>query len=201
MKCILLRAVAAIWKKFLLLGDFFEMEVYLMKILKFAKSFCATLFLKIRYGGACKIPWINSLKGHIDISIGKNAILTVMQYLISNGELQIRVSDNARISIGKNVFFNHNCSLTAKETIAIGDNVVIANNVVIVDHDHRFCSTGVTNGYTVAPVCIKENVWIGANSVILKGVTIGEGTVIAAGSIVNKSIPARELWGGCLLNA
>ena len=71
MKCILLRAVAAIWKKFLLLGDFFEMEVYLMKILKFAKSFCATLFLKIRYGGACKIPWINSLKGHIDISIGK----------------------------------------------------------------------------------------------------------------------------------
>lgn len=167
-----------------------------MKILKFAKSFCVTLFLKVRYWGACKIPWMNSLKGSIDISIGKNGSLTVMQYLISNGDLHIRVSDNACISIGKNVFFNHNCSLTAKETITIGDNAVIANNVVIVDHDHQFGSFGVTNGYTVAPVCIKENVWIGANSVILKGVTIGEGAIIAAGSVVNKNVPAQELWGG-----
>lgn len=167
-----------------------------MKILKFIKSFCVVLVFKIRYLGVCKIPWINSLKGNVDISIGKNGFLTVTQYLISNGGLHIRVSDNARIIIGKHVFFNHNCSLTAKEAITIGDNAVIANNVVIIDHDHQFGSTGVTNGYTIAPVCIKKNVWIGANSVILKGVTIGEGAVIAAGSVVNKSVPAQELWGG-----
>lgn len=167
-----------------------------MKIVKLLKSFFIVFILKIRYLGACNIPWINSLKGNIDISIGKNGFLTVIQYLITNGELHIRVSDNAHMIIGKHVFFNHNCSLTAKEAIMIGDNTAIANNVVIVDHDHQFDSTGVTDGYTTAPVCIKENVWIGANSVILKGVTIGEGAVIAAGSIVNRSVPAHELWGG-----
>lgn len=167
-----------------------------MKILKFVKSFCVTLFIKIRYLNACKIPWINSFNGRIDFSIGKQGILTVKRYLISNGELYIRVSDNAHVSIGENVFFNHNCALTAKEKIAIGDNVVIANNVVIVDHDHQVDSSGITNGYTIAPVSIEDNVWIGANSVILKGVTIGEGSVIAAGSVVNRNIPSHELWGG-----
>ena len=167
-----------------------------MKILKFVKSICVTILLKIRYLNSCKIPWINSFKGSIDISIGKKGSLVIKRYLISNGELHVRVSDNAYISIGKNVFFNYNCSLTAKKEIIIGDNVVIANNVVIVDHDHKFDSTGVTNGYSVASVLINDNVWIGANSVILKGTTIGEGSIIAAGSVVNKSIPAHELWGG-----
>lgn len=169
-----------------------------MKIVKLLKSFLIVFILKIQYLGACNIPWVNSLKENIYISIGKNGFLTVIQYLITNGELHIRVSDNAHIIIGKHVFFNHNCSVTAKEEIKIGDNTAIANNVVIVDHDHQFGSNGVTDGYTIAPICIKENVWIGANSVILKGVTIGEETVIAAGSIVNKSVPAHELWG--LLN-
>ncbi|MEF2675203.1 MAG: acyltransferase [Eubacteriales bacterium] len=167
-----------------------------MKLLKFTKSILIALFLKLRYFKACNIPWINSLKGSVDISIGKGGHLSIKRYLITNGELHIRVSDNGNIAIGENVFFNHNCALTAKNAITIGDNVTIANNVVMVDHDHRFDSTGVIDGYTVAPVCINDNVWIGANSVILKGITIGEGSIIAAGSVVNKSVPAHELWGG-----
>lgn len=52
--------------------------------------------------------------------------------------------------------------------------------------------------YTIAPTCIKGNVWIGLNSVILKGITLGEGAVMAAGSIVNKSILVHKLWGDLL---
>lgn len=105
-----------------------------------------------------------------------------------------------RYCIGSNTFFNHNCSVTAKKSIQIGDDVVIANNVVIVDHDHKFSNCGLQSGYNIEPVKIGNGVWIGANCVILKGVNIGNNSVIAAGSVVNHSIPARELWGGYLLN-
>ena len=172
-----------------------------MKILKFVKSITVTLLYKIRFLNACRLTWINSLKGHVDISIGKDGVLTVKRYLISNGELYIRVSNNACIAVGENVFINHNCSLTAKEAITIGNNVVIANNVVIVDRDHMFDSDGVIDGYAIAPVRIEDDVWVGANSVILKGITIGEGSIIGAGSVVNKSVPATNYGEGYLLNA
>ena len=91
---------------------------------------------------------------------------------------------------------NHNCSITAVDQIVIGNDVNIANNVVIVDHDHIITSEGVLGELISSPVVIGNRVWIGADSVITRGVTIGDGAVIAAGAVVNKDIPAHELWGG-----
>ena len=91
---------------------------------------------------------------------------------------------------------NHNCSITCAEEVTIGDACNIANNVVIVDHDHRFGKYGVEDGLESTPVHIGKNVWIGANAVILKGVSIGDGAIIAAGAVVNHDIPAYEIWGG-----
>ena len=167
-----------------------------MKLFKIIKTIWLAGCIKLKYFNSCRMPWINSIKGKLDISVGKKGKLTIKKYLISNGPLYLRASDNAVLSIGSNAFFNHNCSVTAKKSIQIGDNVIIANNVVIVDHDHNFDNSGLQHGYKIAPVTIGDGVWIGANSVILKGVNVGNNSVIAAGSVVNKSIPARELWGG-----
>lgn len=70
------------------------------------------------------------------------------------------------------------------------------NNVVIVDHDHRLGKNDVEDGLESTPVHIGKNVWIGANAVILRGVSIGDGAIIAAGAVVNHDIPAYEVWGG-----
>ena len=73
------------------------------------------------------------------------------------------------------------------ERISIGNRCTFGNNVVIVDHDHSI--HGEKTEFVTDPVVIEDGAWIGANVVILKGVTIGKEAVIAAGSVVTKAVP------------
>lgn len=98
--------------------------------------------------------------------------------------------DGGKIEIGNSVFINENCNIISRESIIIGDNVSIGPNVMIYDHDHDI-KNGV--GFVCAPIRIDKNVWIGANSVILKGVTIGHGAVIAAGSVIRENVPSKTV--------
>lgn len=96
-------------------------------------------------------------------------------------------------------------SIGCYKEIFIGDNVLIGANVLIFDSDfhsldqterimetmHRMAAGGLAK-----PVHIGDSVFIGANSLICKGVTIGEGSVVAAGAVVVCDIPPREVWGG-----
>jgi acetyltransferase-like isoleucine patch superfamily enzyme len=103
------------------------------------------------------------------------------------------------VKLGERFFMNRNSVIVSSCSITIGNDVLIANGVSIYDHDHTTIDPNITygkQGYVEAPVVIGDNVWVGCHSVILKGVTIGKGSVIAAGSVVTKSIPEREIWGG-----
>ena len=79
------------------------------------------------------------------------------------------------------------------KSIKIGNYVQMGNNVVIVDHNHDFRNPQ-TGQYTYAPITIGNNVWIGANAIILQGTTIGDGAVIGAGSIVSGSVSERTVF-------
>lgn len=113
---------------------------------------------------------------------------------MTTGPFYIKCASNANIKIGSRCFFNHNVSITCVEQIKIGNNCNFANNVVIVDYDHKLSSLGVIDGLNSKPIKIGNNVWCGANVTLLKGITIGDGAVIAAGAVVNKDIPCYELW-------
>lgn len=116
--------------------------------------------------------------------------------------------ENASISIGHRSFVNG--TLIAAESIDIGDDVLISWNVTVVDHDsHAIAfsqrSQDAVNWLTsqkdwtpvkIAPVKICDKAWIGFNSIILKGITIGEGAVIGAGSVVTKDVPAWTIAAG-----
>ncbi|WP_219937762.1 DapH/DapD/GlmU-related protein [Succinivibrio faecicola] len=71
-----------------------------------------------------------------------------------DGPIYIKCEKGAKLSIGNNVFFNHNCSITAHSSISIGDGCNIANNVVIVDHNHKISSNGVENTFSIKNVTI-----------------------------------------------
>lgn len=120
------------------------------------------------------------------ISIGENNHF--------RSHLQLRAVHGGKITIGNNSFINTNVAITSLESITIGDRVKIANNVVIVDHDHDYQNN--MNEYLRQAVVIGNDVWIGANVVILKGVHIGNHAVIAAGSVVNHDVPENTVAGG-----
>ena len=99
------------------------------------------------------------------------------------------------ISIGENVFINHDCSFLDLGGITIDDGVMIAPKVVISSEGHPI-SIEERNKLTVGRVHIKRNAWIGANVTILPGVTVGENSVVAAGAVVSKDIPDNVVVGG-----
>lgn len=101
------------------------------------------------------------------------------------------------IEVGKNFFANYNCTIIDVAKVTIGDNCMLAPNVSIYTAGHPVHPESRNSLYEYGiKVTIGDNVWIGGNSVILPGVTIGSNTVIAAGSVVTKDIPDWVVAGG-----
>ena len=101
------------------------------------------------------------------------------------------------IEVGKNFFANYNCTIIDTGWVRIGDNCQIAPNVGIYTAGHPVHPATRNTAYEYgADITIGDNVWIGANSVILPGVTIGSNTVIGAGSVVNRDIPDWSVAAG-----
>ncbi len=95
------------------------------------------------------------------------------------------------MTLGNSVM-NMNSSITCFRSITIGDDVLISENVTIRDLDnHRLQGSIVT-----APIVIDDRVWIGMSATTLKGVTIGEGAVVAAYAVVTHGVPPHTLVGG-----
>ena len=101
------------------------------------------------------------------------------------------------ISIGKNFYTNHNVTVLDGARVTFGDNVFIAPNCVFSTAGHAIDSAQRNQGLEIAlPITVGDSVWIGANVSVLPGVTIGSNTIIGAGSVVNKDIPAGVIAAG-----
>ena len=97
--------------------------------------------------------------------------------------------------IGKNVFINFDCVFLDLGGITIEDGVLIAPKVSLLTEGHSI-SPSERHGLVPRSIHIKKNAWIGANATILQGVTIGENSVVAAGSVVSKDVPDNVVVGG-----
>lgn len=114
----------------------------------------------------------------------------------------IIVGPNAQLCVGDNVGMSQ-CAIVCHQNIVIEDFVKIGGGVKIYDTDFhsldpfdRDKRITDTKGKKTSPIQIKKRAFIGAGSFILKGVVIGENSVIAAGSVVTKTVPDNEVWGG-----
>lgn len=97
--------------------------------------------------------------------------------------------------IGKNVFINFDCTFLDLGGITIEDGVLIAPKVSLLSEGHPISPEN-RHSLVPKPIHIKKNAWIGANTTILQGVTIGENSVIAAGSVVSNDVPDNVIVGG-----
>ncbi|MGZ9723892.1 sugar O-acetyltransferase [Rhizobium miluonense] len=100
------------------------------------------------------------------------------------------------IRVGHNVFVNQNCTFYDLGGLDIGDDVMIGPNVSIITTGHPL-EPSQRRAITIGkPIVIKRNVWIATGATIVGGVTVGENSVVAAGSVVTKNVPPNSLVGG-----
>lgn len=127
------------------------------------------------------------------ISLGKNSELKVNGHFGVGFGSDIRVFDNAKLELGSG-YLNGFVQIVCAKSVKIGEDVAIARDVIIRDTDAHDI-TG-EDHKKEANVVIGDHVWIGTRAIIMKGVTIGEGAIIGAGSIVTKDIPANSIAVG-----
>jgi acetyltransferase-like isoleucine patch superfamily enzyme len=100
------------------------------------------------------------------------------------------------IRVGRNVFVNQNCTFYDLGGLDIADDVMIGPNVSIITAGHPL-EPSLRRAVTIGkPIAIERNVWIAAGASIIGGVRVGENSVVAAGSVVTKDVPADSLVGG-----
>lgn len=116
-----------------------------------------------------------------------------------NGEILLQArSKNSLIRIGAGCSTSNNLSIICRQAVEIGERALIGDCVSIFDSDFHPINplTRWEGNDEPQPVSIGRNVWLGSRVLVLKGVSIGDNTVVAAGSIVTKSLPANVIAGG-----
>jgi acetyltransferase-like isoleucine patch superfamily enzyme len=109
------------------------------------------------------------------------------------------ISGVGEVHIGDGSTIGHNSVLVSRKRIQIGDNCMLAGFCYILDVDHEFADPETTiadQGLRIKPVTIGNDVWVGAGSIILRGVTIGDGAVVAANSVITHDVPPYAVVAG-----
>lgn len=160
-----------------------------MKIINYLYNFFRLSHLRIKkyYSGEV----VQGIPRSVRIIVGKPGHFTL------KGRLSCRensyISTSGFLNIGHGCFINSNAYIVCLSKVSIGDNVIIGPNVVIVDHDHDYKSPDRQHKFISDSINIGNDVWIGANAVIMKGTVIGAGSVVGAGSIVKGNYPDNSL--------
>ncbi len=140
-------------------------------------------------------PWHTVISGP-NITIGR--CVTV----ISEPDQPVRIGvwgrepGEGRIVIGDGVLISPGCRISAASEIRLDDGVMLANGVYITDSDWHGTYDRVTRPPQDTPVHIRRNAWLGDHAIVLKGVTVGENSIVGAGAVVTRDVPANVIVAG-----
>lgn len=164
-------------------------------------NFISLKHYSVKYGANLQIRGRLMIWGP-NITIGNNVrIKSGSRYNPIGGDDRtiLVCNKNASITIGDNVGIS-NSTIVAHQKVVIGNNVLLGGSVKVYDTDfHSLTYEKRMSGFEdvhTAPVCIEDGAFIGAHSIILKDVTIGEKSIVGAGSVVTRNIPPHEIWAG-----
>lgn len=128
------------------------------------------------------------------LEIADDSLLNIGYGVTFRSFASLEVSSGAQLEIGNGVFFNDHCSVRCSEKISIGRDTMFGDGVRIFDANHKYNAYQVAKtSLRTAPIHIGRDCWIGANVVILKGVTIGDNVIVGANSLIYKDIPSNSV--------
>lgn len=123
------------------------------------------------------------------VKVGDGLLIRSRKY----NPVEISCASSGKLSFGNNVFLNQGVRIACTLEISIGDNALIGDETVILDNDYHQMADVLVQ---IAPVHIEADVWLGTRVIVLRGVTIGRGSVIGAGAVVTRSVPPYTFAAG-----
>ncbi len=160
---------------------------------KKTKNIISVLFTLVKFclikmirGERFKFSFVERFSPNTMINLYPKGQLILGNKVRAHSGTKLSVTQNAVMKIGDNTTINYNCIFVAKKRIIIGKDVAFGPNVIMYDHDHDYRKSGVVNSdeFKCGDIVIGDNVWIGANAIILRGTHIGDNCVVAAGTVV-----------------
>ena len=171
------------------------MNKYLRGINGIIVGVLKTIILRMERGAKVSIVFPAFISSGTEVSVDKGGELSVGRRISMRHGSRLTVRDKARLIIGNNFYMNTGCIISAHESIIIGDNVEFGSGVFVYDQDHDFRADGglAAKKFKTSAVTIGNNVWIGANTIILRGTVIGDNCVVGAGSVLKGCFPSNSL--------
>lgn len=148
-------------------------------------------FYKLLYWNRIQISGFPKMNSSFKIAIKKGSKLILGKKIRTRNNVSFRIYENGEVKIGDHCFFNDGCSINCQDKITFGSNIICGQNVQFFDHDHDYKND--MKSFVTSEIKVGNYVWIGANVLILKGVSIGDHAVIAGGTIVTKNIPSNMM--------
>lgn len=167
------------------------MRRFLGNALSVAITFFRFLLMKIYLGKNFKYGMIERFSPNVVTEFNRNSFVRLSNRVRVHSGTKIKVRRDAVLHIGADVKINYNCIIACRNRICIGDGTEFGPSVYLYDHDHDYrkglSAKSDEERFLEDPIEIGKNCWIGANTVILRGTTIGDNCVVGAGCVLKGS--------------
>lgn len=146
---------------------------------------------RLRGGGTVRCGHGVSLHPSVKLAVGPGGGLVLSDRCTAAAGCLLLVERDASLSLGEHVSLSRGVQIVCHGEIKIGAETMLGNNVLLFDHDHDFRAPGglAERAYRTAPITIGKNVWIGAGTILLRGTTIGDNSVVGAGCVLKGDYP------------
>jgi acetyltransferase-like isoleucine patch superfamily enzyme len=164
----------------------------------YARLLARYVRLKLRYGRRLQTDGICFVCPGVHLEIGRGATLRIGRWAWIGDGSKIRVHEG-EVSIGAKTVMGQECTISAYQHVEIGRECIVADRVMLIDFDHGVVEVERPirlQGIYKRDVRVRHNVWIGYGACILRGVTVGENSIVGTSTVVTRDVPANAVVGG-----
>ena len=164
----------------------------------YARLLARYALLKLRFRGRLQTDGICFVCPRVKLEIGRGATLRIGRWAWIGHGTKIRVHEG-EVCIGAKTVIGQECTISAFQHVSIGRECIIADRVMLIDFDHGVAEVERpirVQGIYKRDVCVGHNVWIGYGACILRGVSVGENSIVGTSSVVTDSVASNAVVGG-----